>query len=791
MRLFVAMLCGLKFGCSRGLRIRARATVAVAALLLSGYVSQVHSQTHVTGSISANTRWATDAGPYLISGDVVIRDGARLTVDAGVTIYMGDGASLSVDAGSLLATGTVDHPIRVLSDKVRLGQAGGPGDWNQWVINPGAINTRLEHVRFEHGKGLSVHGAAPVLNYLDFRNHAGAAISIDLAASPSGEGLKATGNTLNGIAVPPGDITGNVAWGLRGIPYVVSSGVVSVGVSPEVVSVTPSTLERDRTATLTVSGSRLEGAVSAVFDRSGLTATPMAGGSAIEQRFQVEADALAELGGASLTLQVDAGEIVVQNALTVTQPLPGIDTISPDVVMAGSGPTVLEVVGRNFTAQSETLVGSLPVTTEYVSDTQLRATLPNQTSAASLPIQVRTPDPLNAGQHLVSGSVNLTVQAAVPPTISFEPALIALPPDGKAHDITLRLSAADFREHTIHLWVGDPSRATVSPATLIIAAGQTTAQIQVTPIAAGVTTLRTSSAILASVNVPLYVTTDYPGLGTRYAAPVGVVVEGGGSDPVYTSTSVVSRAVGIVVGEGGVTPNPVQHDGTLTAPVVGVTVGEGTANPVQTRRDAVARPVGVVVGSGAVTLSPAGWVQGASGDIVVTGFGLTDVASVQAFPSDGVVFGAPAVNWSGTALTVPITASPDAPATRRQLRLATASGELVWVDAAGAVFSMIEMPTITSITPHVIQKGAQVTLTVRGSHLQTAVGASLSPPDDDVVVEGVPQWSSDELGELLTIHVRASALAMTGDRVLLLEVPGGTTSDAPDPNNTLQVVAAP
>ena len=77
---------------------------------------------------------------------------------------------------------------------------------------------------FEHGKGLLIQGSAPVLNHVTLRNHLGPAIEIDLAAAPSGVGLAASGNLLNGIALPPGDITVDRHWGLRGIPYVLQAG---------------------------------------------------------------------------------------------------------------------------------------------------------------------------------------------------------------------------------------------------------------------------------------------------------------------------------------------------------------------------------------------------------------------------------------------------------------------------------------------------------------------------------------------------------------------------------------
>ncbi len=53
--------------------------------------------------------------------------------------------------------------------------------------------------------------------------------------------LTATGNGLNGIAIPPGIIAGSVRWGLVGIPYVVSEGTVIIGLPP--MTLTPTALD--------------------------------------------------------------------------------------------------------------------------------------------------------------------------------------------------------------------------------------------------------------------------------------------------------------------------------------------------------------------------------------------------------------------------------------------------------------------------------------------------------------------------------------------------------------------
>ncbi|MDB5814602.1 MAG: Fibronectin type domain protein [Rhodocyclales bacterium] len=1186
------------------------------------------ADTAVSGVISADTHWTLAGSPFVINGDVVIQSGAVVTIDAGVIVYMGANANVSVISGGVKATGTQASPVRVLSDKIRIGSLGAPGDWGHWLFASGTVNTRLDYVIFENGQGLTVNGSAPIFNYLNLRNHQGPAIAVDLSASPTGIGNQASGNTLNGIAVPAGDIASNVTWGLRGIPYVVQSGVVSVGASPAVTSMAPSTIERGQTITLSIDGSRLGGFGSAVFDHSGLTVIPFSGGTSSHLNLQVTAAPTATLGATALRLQVDAGEMFLPNTLTVTQPLPALSTIAPTSILAGSGAQAIVITGHNFNTQSEVLFNSASVTTTYVSDTELHASLPNQSGTGSLTVQVRNPDPSNPGQYLLSGTTSLSVTAPVPPTMGFDLALIAMPPDGNAHNLTLRLSKADSVDHTISLSMSDTSKATVSPASLTISAGQTSAVFSIRPLSTGSTTLTVSASGLSSASVPIFVTSDFLGVNTSYAAPVGVVVEippaapqtapvtlthatvgvnvgaaltgisppgwavgttqtftvsgngipagvqvsivpatgltigaatvaadgksmsfaataavdaspgprqvivrdvagmplsfanaaqaivtlgtaridsvsplfatqgssvqlivsgsnlqgarvqflpgsgievdsrpiinasgtqltamlridsstvlgpkvvqvvtpagsTGADSSVYNTFQVVSAIkdtysaitapmVGILVGEAAPPPvqvaapvlstqigvavgasvsqvlpgagvigtdlvvtvkgqglqavtsvsikpatdltigaptanadgtevtfslhvnatavlglrqlnlntptgllifaratdgaflitapvpevqyasprpvmlgsnsmtialggrnfinvsgvrlspadgvtvagpyvasadgsnltftlsvaagattgertvivtsvagdsstvavpgntlllassvgptysaisssmvgvvvgtdvaTPVNYDGALTSQVVGVMVGDVVAESVQT--NAVAPPVGVLVGSSALTMSPVGWLQGASGSIIVTGTALDQIVSVSVLPNTGVLPGSPVANGAGSQLTIPLALAPDAPLINRRLRLFTSSGEVVWPSPASAIFGIGALPTMTSISPIVLERAKNYTLAIRGTKLQGVTGVSFEPAGG-VMTGGAPVWTTDGLGELLSVSLRIDADAVLGDRVLRLNVPGGATSSAPTEANTVKFVVQP
>jgi hypothetical protein len=70
--------------------------------------------------IIENTHWTVSGSPYIIYGDVLIRNGATLTIDAGVEVRFAkvtgdggheDGAELVIQSGTLLANGSKGFPV--------------------------------------------------------------------------------------------------------------------------------------------------------------------------------------------------------------------------------------------------------------------------------------------------------------------------------------------------------------------------------------------------------------------------------------------------------------------------------------------------------------------------------------------------------------------------------------------------------------------------------------------------------------------------------------------------------
>ena len=259
-----------------------------------------HGATNVSGAIASSTQWRAQDGPFEVVGDLYVTNGATLTIEAGVTVYMRESTNLVVEQGALRALGNADQPVTITSYRDRLGDTPAPGDWGQLSLHNGVgtvdANTLLQNARIRYGRGVVCEHAGVTLNNVVIADHAGAAISADLACSLAGSGNSAQGNMLNAVAVPAGDITGNVKWGLRGIPYFVASGVVSVGASPTIGSITPNSIQQGDTVTMVVGGTALAGLADARFDNPGLTVQLLPGSTATQTNLSVSAAISAATG---------------------------------------------------------------------------------------------------------------------------------------------------------------------------------------------------------------------------------------------------------------------------------------------------------------------------------------------------------------------------------------------------------------------------------------------------------------------------------------------------------------
>lgn len=488
-------------------------------LIVCALCSGAIAQTPVSGNVSGEIRWTQAGSPYLVTGLLVIGDGASLIIDPGTSIYMGESSGVTVRGGNVKAIGTFESPIRVLSEKTRQGLAGAPGDWNQWVFEASAVASRLDNVVFEHGRGLAVHGASPVFNYLDLRNHDGAAMTIDLLASPSGVGNKASGNALNGIAVPEGNIAGNLAWGMRGIPYVVSGSGISVGVPPAISGINPGSVEQGERALLTVSGSRLTGLSNVVFDRGVSDVSVLPGGDAQGSGLSLSVQADATPGSIGLQAMTDAGPVSLPSALTIeSMRLPVVSGMTPRAVSRGQETSVV-IHGSSLGAASASI--DVPGVTLSAQS----ATRNSLAFRVGVGAQVATGVyPLRVGNAV--GSVPLTLEvmaeATPQPPLQFIPSIIALAPNAIYQSVTLRANTTATTDRQFSASVDNTAVAKLRENSLILPAGQYETALAIAGLSLGSATLQINGDDLpVALEAPVVVTSA--SLGNMRASPlVGV-----------------------------------------------------------------------------------------------------------------------------------------------------------------------------------------------------------------------------------------------------------------------------
>lgn len=423
----------------------------------------------------------------------------------------------------------------------------------------------------------------------------------------------------------------------------------------------------------------------------------------------------------------------VTNAGSSSALMPVLSTVTPSLIRRGETKSLL-ITGQRLQ------VGSLSSSDPGLDLLNVRQT------ASQIEADLVADQAVPVGAHSLSftnaqGSVSIGITVApVLPVLSVEPSPLALPPDNTARNITLRLSSADVVSHTINLAMSDIGKATVSPASVTIAPGQSSIQVSITPKVAGFTSLQLSSASLVSTTVPVFITADFRGVNTSQAMPVGLVVGSATQQPSNTAFAL------------------------FTAPLVGVTVG-----PVLTG------------------INPSGIPVGQTQNLVVSGRGIPAGATLSVLPATGITLGEPIVASDGSQISATLTVSDNAATGGRGVVVKDASGKVLPFVPASASRLMLTsgQPEIDSIEPMYAQAGALLQLKVRGRHLQNGRLALL--PGIDVAID--PQPVINAGGTELTATVQLYPLAALGPRVVQITTPSGQSSAEFNAANQFNIVS--
>ncbi|MFN7085507.1 MAG: beta strand repeat-containing protein [Burkholderiales bacterium] len=429
-----------------------------------------------------------------------------------------------------------------------------------------------------------------------------------------------------------------------------------------------------------------------------------------------------------------AGNILQVITGTGSAQIPVITLISPDIIRRGETKTI-RITGTGLAGSHPGVSDpGLDISQFLNSATQATFSLTAMASAAVGTQQITLSNA--AG----SATTAITVSAVLP-KLGMSPLPIAVPPTGGARNFFVSLSSADNVSHTINVASANPAIATVSPASVTIPAGQTETLVSIAGQAAGTTAINLASSTLASTSVPVFITSEFTGLTTSFASPLGVVLS---SPPGGTPASF----------------------GPIVSPLVGVVVGSYIDN---------VAPRTLTIGTGPTPL-------------VITGTGLADVTGVSVQPVDGLTLGAASGVPDGRTVMIPVTVAADAPRTVRKIVLAGAQQPYVPArPGADQVLVTLSGPEIFSIDPVFATAGASgITLTVRGRNLQDAQAVTFAP-GTGITVSATPAVNTD--GTLLTVSLSVSPLAPSGDHVVTVVTPGGSSGTAATSANTLRVAS--
>ena len=807
--------------------------------LLLSLAALVCAETITGGLLSQNSTLKFSDSPFLATSDLIIDNGALLTVEAGVIVRFQTGTRLIVKNGSLRAIGTSSAPILLTSWRATPGGLPASNDWGgvQFLDQTNDVSTLLEYVTVSFGTTATLVGASPTFNNCRFENNSGYAISIDLASFPHGAGNRAQGNGFDKIRVASGEMTATGTWDFTAIPYHLY-GQVSIGIIPKISTITPSAIEQGGTASVVISGVRLSGAQSITFDNPAVTGEIQAGGTDTSVPVRISVGSAVPFGTVGFGMLVSAGAPTFASGITVIPPLPHITSLVPARIYVNRPDSTIELSGWNFQADSVITFGGVPLATTFVDASTLRGTVPLQTLQGVRPVQVRNPDPRQAGNVITSNSIDLSVEL---PQLVLAPDPLTIR-QGETGTLTLGIPfAAPAGGVTVNMISTDPATVTV-PAMVTIPAGTTSTTVRVTALKTAqnrdVTVevhanknnwlgakVKVTSHPQPSVNMTP--TTALTGQGTTMFITVSITDPApvGGVEITFSSTTqnIISFPAKVTIPQGStsaqitvtalsvgtailsssgngfaqgdsclITVRPIQiYDvGPILSESIEVQLGTTGTPPVPTTYGpVVSLPVDIQFGPVITGVIPDRAAVGSSGlRVRITGNNLTETTSLQFVPADGITIqdGSLVKAPDGSSVEVLVNIASDAPAVPRTVVVSTLSGVAMPTAADVNIFKVtLQAPEITMLLPNYGSAGSSLTMKVYGRNLQGATSIEVLPPAG-ISVQNPPTVTGD--GTMVTVNLNIGPDAAPGPRVVTVTTPGGTSTTTPTATNGLNVL---
>lgn len=169
------------------------------------------ASTTVSGVIGADTTWTLGNSPYIVTGNVLVNSGVRLTIEPGVMVKFDAGKSIQIN-GELVARGASNNLIIFTSNT-----SATPASWGYIFFNgsvsatyDGAGNylsgSALEYCTAEYGGGgvnaiVQVSNSSPLINHCTIQSSGGVGLSLNGVTSARVTNNTVLNNAATGIMI--------------------------------------------------------------------------------------------------------------------------------------------------------------------------------------------------------------------------------------------------------------------------------------------------------------------------------------------------------------------------------------------------------------------------------------------------------------------------------------------------------------------------------------------------------------------------------------------------------------
>jgi cysteine-rich repeat protein len=147
----------------------------VTALVCVAWSAGVSAQTTIAGGSVGSQTWTAANSPYIIQGDVRVKPGGSLTIEAGVEVHFVDGDNMSagrdtsktelIVEGSIDVDGTAAQPVRFIPDTGTTAAGTNRKHWRGVEITEDATSATFDHLHLENAEvGILVYADTTIKN---------------------------------------------------------------------------------------------------------------------------------------------------------------------------------------------------------------------------------------------------------------------------------------------------------------------------------------------------------------------------------------------------------------------------------------------------------------------------------------------------------------------------------------------------------------------------------------------------------------------------------------------------